>query len=527
MSLSLNSAQAQDFEEWKENYLQEFKEFQNEYDKEFYDMLKKEWEDYKSENSADFYEKPKPKTIPVVQGPTSVDPKSEKPKDKNNSKEKEQKPENKQPNPKATQPQDKKSVTSNETQKEKPLNEKSNKKIEAKSESESFNPSKGITPTFDPNIEKAEIRSKQLQYFGVPIRYKYYAAYEKKLNKPVNRDAIAEFWKHLSTKDYPSFLEQVRQVRTQLSLNDFGYAQLLHNISNQIYGAQTNEATLFTWFMLTQSGFGTKIAYKNHNVYLLTRATPQVFRKSLTVDGTKYYDIELSDTHPTLPKSFYTYKGKHTQKKEKPLNLLFNQPPTLQQKQEQRNLEFTFRDSSYSLNVPVDIQAVNYFENYPQADLELYFSSHLDNNRTQSQLANSLKPLIEDRSTLEKVNLLLRFTQRSFDYQTDTEQFNTEKKMFPVETLYYPASDCDDRAIMLGYLLDQLTDLDYIVVRYPGHLTLAVHFPDQEPSGKRINQPITYNGKRYYVSDPTYFGADVGMIMPDYQGTQPSEIFDL
>jgi len=525
LGFSFNPAQAQDFEEWKENYLQEFQEFQNEYDKEFYEMLQKEWEDFKSEHSPDFYEKPKPKQIPVANEPQPTDPQSKKTQDKADPKTENPKTREDQQSPEKHHPQKENAKNTPERPEDKSTKTKKGQKINVTPKS--VNPSKGITTTFNPSIKKAEVRSRQIQYFGIPINYKYYTAYEKQLEKPVNRKAIAEFWKHLSTKDYPSFLEQVQQVKKQLSLNDFGYAQLLHNIGTQIYGQQTNEATLFTWFMLTQSGFGTKVAYKNHQVYLLVKATPHVFQKSLTMNGAKYYDIQLVEDNRSLPERFYTYKGNHAQKEGKPINLLFKGLPTLQQEQEQRNLKFTFRDSTYSISIPVDVQTVSYFRNYPQADLDLYFNSQIENSETHSALVQSIEPLLNDKSTIEQVNLLLRFTQRSFEYQTDTEQFNTEKKMFPVETLYYPASDCDDRAIMLGYLLDQLTDLHYIVVRYPGHLTLAVHFPDEKPTGERINDPITYNGKRYYVSDPTYFGADAGMIMPDYRNIQPSEIFDL
>jgi hypothetical protein len=515
LGLSFNTTQAQDFEEWKKNYLQEFQEFQNEYDKQFYEMLQKEWQDYKSEHSPTFYEEPKPRQLPVADKPSSADTNPEDPQNENNPKTEEPQPKDVPQPPETDQPQKVNKETTAEPGEKNPIKPANNKKVAVKSES------------FNPSITKAKVRFRQLQYFGVPINYKYYTAYETQLEKPVDRKAIAEFWKHLSTKDYPAFLEQMQQVRTQLSLNDFGYARLLHNIGTQIYGAKTNEATLFTWFMLTQAGFGTKVAYKNHKVHLLVNATPHVFQKSLTLNGSKYYYIQLGDDYPTLPDRFYTYQGSHAQKEARPINLLFDKFPALQQKQEQRKLSFTFRDSTYSISLPVDVQAVNYFKNYPQADLELYFSSRIDNNETHSQLTKSIKPLLDGKSTVEQVNLLLRFTQRSFAYQTDTEQFNAEKKMFPVETLYYPASDCDDRAIMLGYLLDQLTDLDYIVVRYPGHLTLAVHFPGPEPRGKRINDPITYNGKRYFVSDPTYFGADAGMIMPDYRNMQPSEIFDL
>lgn len=47
--------------------------------------------------------------------------------------------------------------------------------------------------------------------------------------------------------------------------------------------------------------------------------------------------------------------------------------------------------------------------------------------------------------------------------------------MFPMETRYYSASDCDDRSILFAHLIEQLTDLEYIIVRYPGYLTPTIY----------------------------------------------------
>lgn len=521
LGLSFNTAQSQDFEEWKENYLNEFKEFQNKYDKEFHEMLQNEWKEFEVELSPDFYIDPKPKKIPEVEETDAPDPKPET-------------KESKKENPPAT-PSKEKAEKKEEakTEKKTPSEEKQKttqtdveKKTDA-SAKKSFNPSSGFSATFEPNVDKAEVHSKQLNYFGTPIDYKYYAAYETQLEPPIDKKAISDFWKHLSTKDYPSFLKQVQEVRSKLNLNDFGYAQLLANIGDQIYGEGSSESTLFTWFMLTQSDFGTRIAYNKQGVYLLVKASPNVFQTTyFTIDGEKYYGLNFSESKSNLPNNLYTYEGKHPKSSEKEINLRFQRLPLLPQDTEQRTLNFTFRGTEHSIEVPVDKQIVNYFKGYPKADLGLYFNSQMEGD-THDQLIGSLKPLLEGKSTIEKVNLLLRFTQRSFEYQTDQEQFNTEKKMFPMETLYYPASDCDDRSILFAYLIDHLTELDYVVIRYPGHLTPAVHFPDEKPEGSKVNSPITHKGKSYYVTDPTYFGADAGMIMTKYQDTSPEEIFDL
>jgi hypothetical protein len=516
-----NIATAQEgYEEWKENYLQEFKEFQNKYDRQFHKMLQNEWKEFDVELSPDFYEKPKPEVIP------KAEKENEENKNTNNTvnlngheKESTPKEENNQPVKKA----------------DKTRTDESSKKTETVGDNKTRSQGKadrpiaetGLTPSFNPSVKQAEIKTNELSYFDIPIRYKFYAAYKKRMDRPVVKKTISNFWKHLSTKDYPSFLEQIQEVRSRLSLNDYGYAQLLQNIGTQIYGDKTPESTLFTWFMLTQSGFGTRIAYNDDNVYLLTKTTPGVFRTTyFMIDGEKYYGINFTESSSKLPSNLFTYEGDYPKSDKKELNLRFSRLPMLPEIRETRELSFSYHDTSYSFTVPVDQQLINYFKDYPKAQLGLYFNSRMRGEMHQ-ELMSSLRPLIQGKSNVEKANILLRFVQNAFEYKTDQKQFNTEKKMFPAEALYYPANDCDDRSILFAYLIEHLTDMEYIVLRYPGHLTTALHFPSDPPSGPKVGRPIQHDGKNYYVSDPTYFGADAGMVMSQFEGTQPSEIFDL
>ncbi|WP_138430901.1 hypothetical protein [Fodinibius saliphilus] len=503
----VNKSKAQEtFEEWKQNYLEEFQKFQNKYDKQFHKTLQKEWKEFAAERSPEFYNTPKPDIIPTVKREKSDTPKTT--------------VELEQPSPNKP-----KTTTLSKTEKkkktQKPSSDQKKQKVTDTGVSKT-----GITPTFEPNVKKAKVQENSLTFFDIPIQYKYYTAYKKQMQNEVGQNAISKFWKHLSTKDYPSFLKQVQQIRSQLSLNDYGYAQLLYNIGNQIYGSQTPESTLFTWFMLTQSGFGTRIAYNKQQVYLLIKVAPDVFKTTyFPIDGSKFYGLNLSGSQSDLPSNLFTYEGSHPKSKEKELSLFFTKRPALPGEQEQRSYSFSYRDTSYTFKLPIDKQIVNYMKNYPKAKLELYFNSRID-GPTHKGLLNALRPLLDDKNEVEKANLLLSFVQKAFKYQTDQEQFNVEKKMFPTETLYYPASDCDDRTILFSYLIEHLTNLDYIIIRYPGHLTPAVHFPDTPPQGPKVDSPISYNGKAYYVTDPTYINANAGMIMSKYRSTPPAETFD-
>jgi len=119
----------------------------------------------------------------------------------------------------------------------------------------------------------------------------------------------------------------------------------------------------------------------------------------------------------------------------------------------------------------------------------------------------------------QAVNFLLRFVQTSLKYKTDEEQFGKENYMFPEETLYYPYSDCEDRAVLFAWLVQSLLGLDVVGLDLPGHVATAVRFNGQVPG-----DAVTYNGKRYVVADPTYINASVGMTMPDYKNTKPGVI---
>ena len=128
-------------------------------------------------------------------------------------------------------------------------------------------------------------------------------------------------------------------------------------------------------------------------------------------------------------------------------------------------------------------------------------------------MIREIEPKIRGLTEVEAVNFLLRLTQKSFEYKRDPEQFGYEKVLFPEETLYYPYSDCEDRAIFFSYLIKHLTPLKIVGIKYSNHLATAVAFstPIQGDS-------FNYNGKRYTITDPTYINANVGMTMPQYRG---------
>lgn len=131
------------------------------------------------------------------------------------------------------------------------------------------------------------------------------------------------------------------------------------------------------------------------------------------------------------------------------------------------------------------------------------------------------KENINAGSEPEAAEMILNFVQTAFEYKTDDEQFGYEKPMFPDETLNYPYSDCEDRAILFATLARDLLGLDVILMHYPNHIAAAVCF-NSDVSG----DSVVHKGRKYIVCDPTFIGAPVGVTMPGMNNAE-AEIIEL
>jgi hypothetical protein len=235
-----------------------------------------------------------------------------------------------------------------------------------------------------------------------------------------------------------------------------------------------------------------------------------------TFSGIRYYAISF-DGKKQNPGRVFTYDGEYPDTI-KDFNMQVTSVVASNDKAERRHLSFEFEGKIYNINVSYDRGRVKFFSTYPQLNLSLYFASgvyQVTATPLQQQLAEYMKGMSEQRA----VNFLLRFVQTSLKYETDEQQFGEENYLFPEETLFYPYSDCEDRAVLFAWLVKSLLNLDVVGLDYPGHVAAAVHFTEDV-----AGDSVRYKGKRYVVTDPTYINASTGMTMPNFKQYKPAVI---
>jgi len=175
--------------------------------------------------------------------------------------------------------------------------------------------------------------------------------------------------------------------------------------------------------------------------------------------------------HKKLPQNLYSYNGRYPRQLDAASVSFWH---SLQSKPDEKvkNLTFRFDKKDYHIEVPYNYNTVRFLKEYPQMDLVQYFEASVESD-TANALLKPLAQIIDGMTQTEAVNLLLRFVPTSFRYQTDQNQFGAENYMFVEETIIYPASDCEDRAILFAWLVRELLGLKVVALDFPGHVATA------------------------------------------------------
>ena len=152
--------------------------------------------------------------------------------------------------------------------------------------------------------------------------------------------------------------------------------------------------------------------------------------------------------------------------------------------------------------------------------LPIYFVSSVS-IEAQSELQKTFKEMRSEYTPTQFIAMLLHFVQTGFEYKTDEEQFGYEKYFYPEEVIGYPYCDCEDRAALFSWLVQKYTNAKVIGLQYEGHVATAVCFGDDATVK---GDGFMYGGKKYFVCDPTYINAGIGMAMPQFKGKTPKVI---
>lgn len=363
--------------------------------------------------------------------------------------------------------------------------------------------------------KKPELNSNQVNFLGNNLNLDKVSLPNLELSY-VDQDAIAASWQKMANNKSVQLLQQLNEFANKLNLDDWGKAYLAYRVITETSPKlSTNEVNLYTWYYLLQQGFDSRIGYGSEQVHLLLKVTQPLYaQKFFRIGNSKYYFVNFSSSPTELGLKIKTYQTQHALASSD-VKIDMSKIPALSGETLTRELEFKYLGKQHTIAVPYNKAYVEFLNLYPQLELEHYFQTGLPFDSKQV-LLSYLAQEIAGKTEKQALNFLLRFVQYAFAYKTDDQQFNQENFLVATETIHYPYADCEDRSVLLAYLIENLLGNKMIGVLYKGHVAIAVKTKSEiDGAGYRVK------GDKFLVADPTYIGAGLGQVMTGYEKESP------
>lgn len=331
----------------------------------------------------------------------------------------------------------------------------------------------------------------------------------------IEHQEIAKVWDiYQQDKVMKDVIHSLQSLAIAYGLNDWFIFELVRNYTEATC-KNPESKTVLQHFLIVNMGYDVRLASCGNQLLLLVPFNQQVYERSyLVINGKKYYAFYDDSISKLQNSGVYTCRLPNETDKGRNIDLTIRDGK-LGVKTGVAH-RFRMSDGKISLHGSVDEGTMEAIRRYPQMDVPFYAMSTINSNFRQSLLAQ-INEQIRGCTEREAVGRILHFVQYAFDYATDGEQHGYEKPYFIEENFYYPKNDCEDRAILFAFLVRNVLGLDVHLVQYPGHECTAINFSTSQING----DGYMYNGKAFYICDPTFIGASIGQCMPDYRNVKP------
>ena len=329
---------------------------------------------------------------------------------------------------------------------------------------------------------------------------------------------VAQAWSKLGNASFDVTLKAIQDFSNKYALNGWANYMLIKRMTEAIYAdSQVNERLLTQMFFLCQLQYRVRVGSAGSSLVLLLPFQEPIYQVPYISDGGQ--DLFIFSSSPLSSQTpLYTFTRDFSHANNL-ISLAFDTPIMLGNEDTYRMVTLPLWADliGESVEVPVNAAQIEFVYDYPQTDLPLYHKSAV-NQETSKKVLRSVKYQILARqlSEVEAVSYILSLVQKGFEYKTDYEMFGRAKPLFVEESIYYGANNCKDRVLLFSWLVREILGLKTVMFGYPNHVSCGVAF----------TQPVqgdvfSFEGKQYWVCDPTYIGAPIGASMPRYAGTEP------
>ena len=317
----------------------------------------------------------------------------------------------------------------------------------------------------------------------------------------------AEIWDVLVNSDVEEVAQAIYEKAEIYSLGDWGTFKLVQHYAESSVGGSYNAVVCAQTALLLIMGYKVSMALTESGMVMLLPFEQNVCDNTFVkINDEKYYLFPDGKYGSISTPDVGQMQGRK-------LDLVNRRGVRLPLDAKPFSLSY----GGIAIHGNVNRNTIRMIDEYPVMQIQDYAATVFD-AELRKDVIKQIESQIDVRDPLRAANDMLHFTQLAFNYKTDEEQFGHEKYFFFEELLYYPYSDCEDRSVFFANLVRNILRYDVLLVGLPNHEATAVALPFEPP---KRNYVINVGSTKYYICDPTYMRADVGMMHENYFNSDP------
>lgn len=321
-------------------------------------------------------------------------------------------------------------------------------------------------------------------------------------NSTLTLAQIQEFYSKANNNHYLPLVNHLLYFKKKENLDDWIFYQLIRKTANQLCPKAENFElyTLYKWFLLSKCGYDAQLAICQNKLLFYVRTEDNIYDiPYYKSQGKQYVCLNYHDYGSKIDfanLNFFAVNIEITEAQKQFSYCVTNLPNFKKESYTEKDINFRYGNKNYAFRVLINPEISTIFANYPVVDYEQYFNIPMS-KATYNSLIPELKKALAGMTEKKGIDYLMRFSRDVFAFKSDQEVYGKEKRLSAEQTLLSTQSDCDDRAAFFFNLVKEIYNLPMIVVSYPTHVTIAVQFD------KFSGAPIVYQGKKYYICEPT------------------------
>lgn len=328
------------------------------------------------------------------------------------------------------------------------------------------------------SLSAKETAQVEVAFYSTTLSFPKVYCSELDLPEEMGREVIVDSYEHFVNCSYKPLLSVLLAYQEQYNLSDWHLYEITARMTEANF-ADKRFQIMFQWFLLRKAGLDVLLFYNGADLYLHAQCSEAEFGFYTLAQGSHSY-INLTAKRDGLlleQDQAFTPDIVLDGQAVRPFSLRLRYLPEFPQTETiERKLAFKHKGQTYHLAVTLNVDHIRMMDDYPYYNQAQYFEVGFS-SQAEHSLLPQLERILEGRSEMEQVELLLSFVRTSFFYKDD-RVLGKEKPMTPEQTLYNTYSDCEDRSALFFYLVDHLLQLPAIVVDFEQHVGVAVRLAD-------------------------------------------------